>query len=109
MGCSLGSDPAWLWLWQRLAATAPIRPLAWEPPYAAGAALKKDKKTHKKYYRKLEIQGWGWTSRRAPLTRRLPRTTLPGFLVGQWACPCGHWALRSQGLLLHVLGTGQVG
>ena len=27
-------------------ATAPIRPLAWEPPYAAGAALKgqKDKK-----------------------------------------------------------------
>ena len=32
-----------LWLWHRLAATAPIRPLAWEPPYAsgAGAALKK--------------------------------------------------------------------
>ena len=25
------------------AATAPIRPLAWEPPYAADAALKKDK------------------------------------------------------------------
>ena len=27
-----------LWLWHRLAATAPISPLAWEPPYAAGAA-----------------------------------------------------------------------
>jgi len=25
-------------------ATAPIRPLAWEPPYAAGAALEKAKK-----------------------------------------------------------------
>jgi len=33
-------DPALLWLWCTLAATAPIQPLAWEPPYAAGAALK---------------------------------------------------------------------
>ena len=29
-----------LWLWRRSAAVAPIRPLAWEPPYTAGAALK---------------------------------------------------------------------
>ena len=27
-------DPAWLWLWRRPAAAAPIGPLAWEPPYA---------------------------------------------------------------------------
>ena len=27
-------------LWYRPAATAPIQPLAWEPPYAMGAALK---------------------------------------------------------------------
>ena len=33
-------DQALLWLWCRPAATAPIGPLAWEPPYAAGAALK---------------------------------------------------------------------
>ena len=33
-------DPALLWLWCRPAAAAPIRPLAWEPPCAAGAALK---------------------------------------------------------------------
>ena len=33
-------DLALLWLWHRPAAVAPIRPLAWEPPYAAGAALK---------------------------------------------------------------------
>ena len=31
------------WLWHRPAATAPIRPLAWEPPYAGGAALKSKK------------------------------------------------------------------
>ena len=28
-------DPALLWLWCRLAAEAPIGPLAWELPYAA--------------------------------------------------------------------------
>ena len=38
VGCSRGLDPALLWLWPRLVATAPIRPLAWEPPYAAGVA-----------------------------------------------------------------------
>jgi len=38
VGCRRGSDPALLWLWRRLVATAPIQPLAWEPPYAAGAA-----------------------------------------------------------------------
>ena len=38
VGCRCGSDPTLLGLWRRLAATAPIRLLAWEPPYAAGAA-----------------------------------------------------------------------
>jgi len=38
-------DPALLWLWCRPAAVAPIRLLAWEPPYAVGAALKKAKKS----------------------------------------------------------------
>ena len=36
-----GSDPALQWLWHRLAAAALVRPLAWEPPYAAGSALKR--------------------------------------------------------------------
>ena len=34
-------DPALLWLWCRLVAVAPIGPLAWEPPYASGTALKR--------------------------------------------------------------------
>ena len=37
-------DPALLWLWCRLAATAPIHLHTWEPPYAMGAALKRQKK-----------------------------------------------------------------
>ena len=41
-----GSDPTLLWLWCRPAAVAPIRPLAWELPYASGAALK-SKQTNK--------------------------------------------------------------
>ena len=40
-------DPAWLWLWYRPVATAPTGPLAWEPPYAAGTALKRTKKKKK--------------------------------------------------------------
>ena len=37
VGHRRGSDPVLLWLWGRLAAAAPVGPLAWEPPYAAGA------------------------------------------------------------------------
>ena len=49
-----GSDPVWLWLWCRLAAAAPTGPLAWEPPYAVGSALKRqiDKKLKKKKLKK---------------------------------------------------------
>ena len=43
-----GSDLALLWLWHGPVATAVIRPLAWEPPYAAGAALKGQKAEKKK-------------------------------------------------------------
>ena len=46
--CRRGSDPV-LCLWLKLVATAPIRPLGWEPPYDAGAAQGKNgKKTKKK-------------------------------------------------------------
>ena len=39
---------ALLWLWCRPAATAPIRPLAREPPYATGAAVKRQKEKEKR-------------------------------------------------------------
>ena len=37
------SDLILLWLWCRPTAAAPIQPLAWELPYAIGAALKRKK------------------------------------------------------------------
>ena len=48
IGCRGGSDPALLWLWCRPAATAPTGPLAWEPPYATGAAQEMAKRQKKK-------------------------------------------------------------
>ena len=48
MSCGVGHrhslDLEFLWLWCRPAATAPIRLLAWEPPYTMGTALKRQKK-----------------------------------------------------------------
>ena len=48
VGCRRGSNPTLLWLWLGPVATAPIRPLAWESPYAEGAAQEKGKKRKKK-------------------------------------------------------------
>ena len=58
MSCAVGHrhglDPALLWLWCTLAATASIRPPAWEPLYAVGTALK-SQKTKKLY---ITLQKW---------------------------------------------------
>ena len=57
MGCGVvhrrGSDP--MLLWCRPAAVAPNRPPAWEPPYAVGAALNRQKTKDRKEKRKQSI------------------------------------------------------
>ena len=50
VGLRCGSDPELLWLWCRLVAAAPIRPLAWEAPYAARVAQEIEKRQKKKYF-----------------------------------------------------------
>ena len=55
VGLRRGSDPALLWLWCRPVSTAPIRPLAWEPPYAAEVALEKVKRQKKKKKKKKKM------------------------------------------------------
>ena len=61
MSCGVGrrcrSDLALLWLWHRLAATALVRPLAWEPPNATGAAQRNSKKTKEKKIHKTHSRG----------------------------------------------------
>ena len=46
-----------LWLWGRLAAPAPIQPLAWELPYAVGAAQKKERKRKERKKKGKERKG----------------------------------------------------
>ena len=52
VGRRRGSDPTLLWLWCRPAATALIRPLALEAPYAAGVAQEIAKRPKKKKKKK---------------------------------------------------------
>ena len=73
-----GSIPASIWccreLWWRLAAAALTRPLAWEPPYASGAALKK----RKTLAGACEEQQCTFMSGMRPACREKPPQTLPG-------------------------------
>ena len=58
VGCRRGSDPVLLWLWRRLVATAPIRPLSWDSPYAVEASLEKAKRhTHTQKKKKKKKLG----------------------------------------------------
>ena len=47
VSCRHGSDSVLLWLWRRPVAIAQIRSLAWDTPYAVGAAVEKTKKKKK--------------------------------------------------------------
>ena len=86
VGCRLSLDPVLLWLWCRLAAVAPIRPLAWEPPYAAGVALKAHKKNFfLKYWTfPIGLVGYGASTVTA-VAQSLPWHTL---IPGQGTSPC---------------------
>ena len=53
-GCRRGSDLSLLWLWCRPAAAVQIQSLAWEFPYATGAALKRNKEKERKKERERE-------------------------------------------------------
>ena len=52
-----------LWLWP--AATAPIRPLAWEPPYAEGVALKQQQQQQQQQ-KKEGFQKSTWSTHYVP-------------------------------------------
>ena len=58
VGHRRGLDLALLWLWHRLAATAPVRPLVWEPPHAMGVALKGQKKKKVKKKKRSGVPVW---------------------------------------------------
>ena len=61
MSCGVGhrhgSDLAMLWLWRRLAATAPIQCPTWEHPYATGVAPKSGGRGGVKKKKKRNLSG----------------------------------------------------
>ena len=74
VGLRSGLDPVLLWLWCRPVAKAPIRPLVWEPPYAAGAALKRPKKKKgKKKGKNVSKRGKEGTERAKLQTLEIPK------------------------------------
>ena len=91
VGCRCGSDPTLLWLWRRPAATALIRPLAWEPPHAAGVALEKakrqkNKKTKNKTKTNKKLQPLGVPAMAQWLTNPTRNHEVVGLIPGlaQW-------------------------
>ena len=92
IGCRHGSNLALLWLWRRPAAVTPIRPLAWEPPNAVGAALKSKKRKRTKNDSQTDrTQVWLFPTRKAILRYQLEKESLlysGGQQSGEKADPC---------------------
>ena len=81
VGCRRGSNLALLWLWCRLAAATLIRALAWEPPCAVSAALKRQKK---KRVSTVSSRDWLLLEQRGVVVRERKRKSIregfPGSL-----------------------------
>ena len=107
-----GSDPMLLLLWHRLAAVAPIRPLAWEHPYAAGMTTKSKKKEEGNLIPKLRsirryhweaIRSWRWTAHEwdlCPYKRNPQKLSCPVSPVQTQREGCHLWT-KNQALSRH--------
>ena len=104
VGSRRGLDPAWLWLWCRPAAIAPIGPLTWEPPYAMGVALKRKKGGDFSWLKvpakrledsgsQVAVESWGVTLRvKAGLGEAASGLVGPLQGVGSWSGARGQGA-----------------
>ena len=81
-----------LWLWCRPAAAALIRRLAWEPPYALGAALKRQKRVLKFHYIRNDWLSRWWLNSIC----NCPSLTRHGWCVG-WKLQLSHHFLGVSG------------
>ena len=71
-----------LWLWRRLAAVALIGPLAREPPYPVGAALKireREREREKDYLCKTKFILW--VSEMLSWAAKIPGTISSGVMI----------------------------
>ena len=88
-----GSDSVLLWLWRRPAAIALIQPLAWEPPYATGVALKKQKKRKEKKERKKMQVG----NSDLHFYRESPKNVYVLYIKGVSLIPCEYQSVQKSG------------
>ena len=114
VGHRCGLDLALLWLWCRLAATAPIQPLAWELPYATGAALKRqtDGDRRRKEERKREREKERKNERKkeknnnkGDLVLSHPSSGISPFFPRALGPLCGEWHLEAKTWVLGMLGA----
>ena len=87
-----GLDMVLLWLWCRLAAVSPLGPLASEPPYAMGVALKSRKKKN---------VGWGGRGGRSEGSLSMEQ---PGHEGSPWA-PVVKLSLPHETLAMYLVST----
>ena len=91
--CSSYPSLLWLWLWCRPAAVALIRPLVWEPLYAVGVALKRQKKKAQFLLRCPLSLGSSGEAAKAPCPeaalRQQPPKLLPPSAPTSLPCPRG--------------------
>ena len=93
----LVKEPSLLQLWCRLAPAAPIRPLAWELPYATSVALKNKTKTKTKTTKIKDLEMGelfschykGPHKRDGGQSERLEDAIL--FFFSFYSCICGIW------------------
>jgi len=99
VGPRCGSDLVLLCLWCRPAALARIRPLAREPPYATGVALKKRQKRNKTITNKQK------TKLRSKTYYVLHKNLKCGVLMWLSALKIGHYRCSSSG---HCCDSGLI-
>ena len=87
VGCRPASDPTLLWLWCRPVAIALIGPLAWEPPYAEGVALKRKNKIKCEYFQ------WDPRPSSSPQLPALPLLLCPAAHLSRVCFYCTHFKL----------------
>ena len=114
MSCSVDHrcdlDPLLLWLRHRPATTAPIRPLAWEPPCAMGTALEKTKKKKKEFHDLNVAVIWIWSKRGSKRSFHFQGVKVKLMWTGVWgshggSSPGGVSSLLPQAAPQKVLGV----
>ena len=94
VGQRCGSDPALLWLWCRPGAIALNRPLAWEPPYAVGAALEKIKRE------KIKIKKTNGSTRKSKGKLKKTQTIMKTTIQNLWDATKA--VLRGKFIVIHA-------